>query len=231
MRWMVISCLLMLVAACDAPTTGGGATARPGFNPDAAARNFVQVIQRVEPVAERECRARTRRNCDFKIVVDDRPGQQPNAFQTEDRSGRPVIAFTISLIADARSQDELAFILGHEAAHHIAGHLRSSRQNASIGAQILGSAVQASGGSNAQVEAAARVGAQVGVLRYSQRFELEADSLGAVITRRAGFDPVKGAKFFDRIPDPGNSFLNTHPPTAQRQATVRKVDAQLRGAQ
>ena len=64
-----------------------------------AARNFVDVVARVEPVAEAQCRLRAPgRNCDLNIVVDDRPGQPPNAFQTEDAFGRPVIAFTLSLI-------------------------------------------------------------------------------------------------------------------------------------
>ncbi|MEL6523323.1 MAG: M48 family metallopeptidase, partial [Pseudomonadota bacterium] len=157
------------------------------------------------------------------------PGLPPNAFQTEDRSGRPIIGFTLSLIADARNPDELAFILGHEAAHHIEGHLRTSRRSASIGASILGRAVEASGGSQEQIDAASQIGATVGVLRYSQKFELEADSLGTVIARRAGYDPVLGAQFFSRIPDPGNSFLNTHPPNAARQATVKRVDDQLTG--
>ena len=48
------------------------------------ARSFVTVVDAIEPVAERECRARSsQRNCDFRIVVDDRPGIPANAFQTE----------------------------------------------------------------------------------------------------------------------------------------------------
>ena len=36
--------------------------------------------------------ARTRNvNRDFRIVIDDRTGQGPNAFQTLDRGGRPVL--------------------------------------------------------------------------------------------------------------------------------------------
>ncbi len=44
-------------------------------------QQFAQVVRTVEPVAERQCRARTNGlNCDFKIVVDDRPNQPANAF-------------------------------------------------------------------------------------------------------------------------------------------------------
>jgi len=46
-------------------------------------------------------------------------------------------------------------------------------------------------------------------------------------SKRAGYNPVRGAQFFTRIPDPGNRFLGTHPPNAQRIETVRRVNAQL----
>ncbi|MDZ4136092.1 MAG: M48 family metalloprotease, partial [Paracoccaceae bacterium] len=68
----------------------------------------------------------------------------------------------------------------------------------------------------------------VGARRYSKGFELEADALGAEIALRAGLDPVRGAQFFARIPDPGDAFLGTHPPNADRMATVRAAVAHLR---
>ena len=68
------------------------------LDPQAAARNFSAVVGRMEPVAERECRARrVNANCDFRIVVDTTPGAEPNAFQTQDGAGRPIIAFTVRL--------------------------------------------------------------------------------------------------------------------------------------
>ena len=189
---------------------------------------FAQVVRTVEPVAERECRARTSRmNCDFKIVVDDRPDQPPNAFQTVDQTGRPIIAFTLQLIADARNQDELAFVLGHEASHHIAGHIDRQQQNAVAGAVIAGSLAVLLGGNSEAVQEAQQRGAQVGARTYSKEFELEADALGTIITARAGYDPVRGAQFFTRIADPGNKFLGTHPPNGQRIAIVRRVAAGL----
>jgi predicted Zn-dependent protease len=48
-----------------------------------------------------------------------------------------------------------------------------------------------------------------------------------VIAANAGYDPLVGAEFFFRIPDPGNRFLGTHPPTAERVAVVRRVAAGL----
>ena len=227
-----LACLVAAaLAACDvAPVAQAPAAAPPGpvLSSTEAARSFVRVVNTVEPVAERECRARTQGvNCDFNIVVDDRPGQPPNAFQTLDRNGRPIVAFTLALIADARNEDELAFVLGHEAAHHIAGHIPRQQQNAVAGAVIFAGLATLSGGGSDAVRNAQRLGAQVGARTYSKEFELEADALGTIITSRAGYDPLRGAEFFTRIPDPGDKFLGTHPPNAERIATVRRTAAGL----
>ncbi len=200
----------------------------PALAPDAAARAFVAVVDRVEPVAEAECRARAPQlNCDFQIVVDTRPGLPPNAFQTRDPTGRPVIGFTVALIMDARNEDELAFVLGHEAAHHIAGHLDRVQQSAWAGAVAAGVLASLGGARPEAIERAQAIGAGVGARTFSRDFELEADRLGTVIALRAGYDPVLGAGFFDRLPDPGNAFLATHPPNAERRRVVARTVAQV----
>ena len=221
-KWVVAGCTAIALAGCDTgpvyapiPDQNRPGQVGPRQSSQAIARSFVEVVRTVEPVAERECRARTRGvNCDFRIVVDDRPDQPPNAFQTLDKSGRPIIAFTLALIADARNRDELAFVLGHEAAHHVRGHIERQQQNAVAGAVIAGSLAVLLGGGADAVEAAQRNGAMVGARSYSKDFELEADALGTIITVRAGYDPVRGAEFFTRIPDPGNRLQ--HPRTTRR---------------
>jgi predicted Zn-dependent protease len=95
------------------------------------------------------------------------------------------------------------------------------------GAQILGGLASLQGGTERQVRKAQEIGALLGARRYSKDFELEADALGAVITLKAGFDAVRGAEFFNRLPDPGDQFLGTHPPNAERLATVRRTAAAL----
>lgn len=195
-----------------------------------AAENFVAVVSLVEPLAERSCRQMRRvANCDFQIVIDDRPGLPPNAYQTLDTAGRPILAFTVPLILDARNRDELAFILGHEAAHHIAGHLPRQQNTAMAGAVLAGILAQASGAGEQAITAAQEIGATMGARRFSKEFELEADSLGAEITFMAGFDPRLGAAFFDRLPDPGDQFLGTHPANAERKRVVAATVARLGG--
>lgn len=239
MRWYAILGVLALTACTAIPTSQTGAPMpAPGSSPAAAPQpaqpgrsdlqSFAQVVRTVEPVAERECRARTTGlNCDFKIVLDDTPNQQPNAFQTLDKNGRPILAFNLALIASVRNADELAFVMGHEASHHIAGHLARQQQNATAGAVLLGGLAVLTGASSSAIETASDLGAAVGARTYSKDFELEADALGTVITHQAGYNPLIGAQFFTQIADPGDQFLGTHPPNAQRMETVRQVYAGL----
>jgi predicted Zn-dependent protease len=236
MRPALIAALVFALGGCVAPYSSPPAAtpavAIAPVQPDrAAAESFVNVVARVEPIAERYCRSRgTARNCDFRIVVDDRPGQPPNAFQTVDKFNRPVIGFTLALIADARNADELAFVLGHEASHHIRGHIPKRQDQALSGGLLAGVLAQASGLSPEEVRAAQNLGAEVAARSYSKEFELEADALGAEIALEAGFDPILGAGFFDRLPDPGDRFLGSHPPNAQRKALVVATVRRLRGA-
>ena len=234
-RYLSIPLLAVSLSACvstpspePAAPSQSSVSAPTSANAEQAARQFVKVVQTVEPVAEAECRARTTDlNCDFNIVVDDRPGQAPNAFQTLDKNGRPVLAFNIPLIATVRNADELAFVMGHEAAHHIQEHLARQQVNATAGALIFGGLAAITGGGEQIVQTAQQVGATVGARGYSKDFELEADRLGTVISHKAGYDPVRGAAFFTRIPDPGNTFLGTHPPNASRIDTIREAAAKL----
>ncbi|SFI91106.1 M48 family metallopeptidase [Jannaschia pohangensis] len=208
-----------------APTSSGGPARVSGAT---ASANFQTAVRRVEPVAEAICRQQAPNlNCDFLIRVDPNRNAPPNAFQSLDRSGRPILTFTQSLIAEARNQDEIAFVIGHESAHHIEQHIARQRQSAATGALVGGLIASVAGANSATVNEVSRISAGVGARRFSKDHELEADALGTVITARAGFNPVRGAAFFTRIPDPGDRFLGTHPPNAARIDIVRRTAAGL----
>lgn len=234
----VFSALAMTVlVACDQPVAVETAPqvaplqevpAGPRLSSRQAVNNFNAVVTRLEPVAEQYCRRQAPSlNCDFQIVVDERPASGPNAFQTLDRNGRPIIGFNLPLIAEARNQDEIAFVFAHEAAHHIAGHIPRQQSNATLGGLLGGIAAAAIGVDVQSADTLQRVGATVAARSYSKEFELEADALGTRIAAAGGYDPLRGAQFFFRIPDPGDRFLGTHPPNAERLRTVQRVAAGL----
>ncbi len=230
MRWFALT-IAMVLAGCVSPIDMPAAPAPAAMAPSpqqAPIRSFAAVVARVQPVAEDECRRRRPGvDCNFLIVVDDRPGQPANAFQTLDRSGRPVIGFTVALLEDMRNADELAFVMAHEAAHHIEGHIPRQQQNAAAGAVIFAGLASLTGADIGAIRSAQELGASVGARSYSKDFELEADALGTLLTARSGFDPLRGVEFFARVPDPGDRFLGTHPPNADRIAIVRRMAAGL----
>lgn len=201
----------------------------PDFPRDArgTARAFVTVLRDMEPQVERECMARRSGpiNCDFQFVVVDDP--EINAFQELDNRGRPVIGFTLALIANARNADELAFVIGHEASHHILQHISQKSASAQQGAILFGVLASASGADQAAIVEAQRLGQDFGARYYSKEWELQADYLGAIITASAGFDPMHGAQFFMRLPDPGDRILGSHPARGARLAAVSRAMADL----
>ncbi|MEM6387163.1 MAG: M48 family metalloprotease [Pseudomonadota bacterium] len=221
--------LVPLLAACevpgptiDAPEAPLPKVTRTG-SPQTIG-DYRAVAARVEPVAERACRARTNgANCDFKLIIDNNKKLGANAYQTYDKSGRPILAITPALIRDLRNRDEIAFVIGHEAAHHIEGHIAQTQSSAQAGA-ILGAVLGSVAGLDTSgVETVTNIGGTVGARRFSKGFELEADSLGARIAEQAGYDAVRGVLYFQDANDPGNQFLGTHPPNADRIRIVRQT--------
>lgn len=235
--------------AMFAEEAGKGVSDGYAVNPRVAAQRYNRVISRVEPVAEKFCRtqmAETRPdyNCDVTIVVDtDMP--ERNAYQTTAPDGTPIIAFTVPMLMDARNDDEIAFVMGHEYGHHIATHIEKAEQQAVAGAIIMGSLMavgQAYASSNnpyrytgndaQDLENAMAAGYMMGDRAFSQTYELESDVIATHLARAAGYDPVKGARFFAR-PEAARtetgklSFWGTHPPDEKRLALVVQTNSEI----
>lgn len=228
--------------AMFAQESAKGASTGANVSPQNAAARFERVIARIEPVAENFCRSqmaatRPDYNCDVKIVVDT---QMPvrNAYQTKAPDGTPIIAFTVPMLMEARNDDEIAFVLGHEYGHHIATHIEKSEKQAMAGALVLGALMAASQGyassadpyrntanDSRDIENAMGLGTAIGHSAYSQTYELESDVIATHIARTAGYDPVNGARYFARPEKPQGqngrlSFWGTHPANDKRLALV-----------
>ena len=214
-----------------------------------ATKRYNRVITRVEPVAEAFCRRhmeerRPDYNCDVEILVDTEMKVR-NAYQTRTRDGTPIIACSVPMLIDARNDDEIAFILGHEYGHHIATHLEKAEQQAVAGALIMGTLMAAAqvyassydpyrytGNDSQDLQNMMGLGYAVGDKAFSQTYELESDVVATHIARAAGYDPVKGARFFARPEDVKTetgklSFWGTHPPDEKRLALVIQTNAEI----
>lgn len=238
--------LLLLLAGCaaapQAPVGGLPPAAGTPPGPARTVADFAMVADRVEPAAEQVCHEQhpgaVGPGCDFVILLDTDPRMPPNAFQTVGRDGRPEIIFGAALLGQLTNDDEIAFVLSHEASHQIAGHIAKERAQSILGALVFGRIAagmqgpEGQGPSEADIRQAMDIGAYVGSRAYSKTYELEADRLGAYVAARAGFDPQAGAQVFTSPAlSGGGALLSTHPGSAERIAAITAIAAEIRRQQ
>ena len=147
--------------------------------------------------------------CDFVIAIDPNPKSPPNAFQTMNEEGQPILSFTMTLLTDMYNDDEIAFVIGYHAAHHILSHLDWQKGWSIDAASNLSAAV--GGRSSGEGE---------------RNYELEADRLSAHMALRSGLGPVLGVAYLMRIPDRRNKFPGSHLRNADQIAGVRAAVSQ-----
>ncbi len=232
-------CLLVLLAGCEVvPVTSTGPAPAPTAaevtrSSKAATNSFRRSVRRIEPIAERRCRAKNpdfrARSCDFRFAISNDPKLGRNAFQSIGRDGRPQVTFTLALLRVMRNDDEVAFVLAHEAGHQISRHLQKASAQQQLGAALLGGLLAASGNASEQsVRQAAGLGAFLGRRAYSKKFEFEADRQAVFISMEAGYDPLKGAQPFTRVETGTRQFLGTHPPSSDRLRRIQRAIAEAR---
>lgn len=142
--------------------------------------------------------------------------------------GGKIVVFT-GLLDVAKTDDELAAVVGHEAAHAIAEHgaERIYRE------QLTSRAVTAAAGAFAddpirfqQVAGLLGAGAQLGLnLPWGRAQESESDRIGLIYMARAGYDPEASITFWQRMEKASGArqpeYLSTHPSGQTRVKQLR----------
>lgn len=161
-------------------------------------------------------------NAQWEFVVFD-GDEQINAFAMP---GGKVGVYT-GIFKVAKTDEDLAVVIGHEVAHVAAGHgnERVSQQMLATGGAIalqLGARASDMDSSERQLLMAAYgAGATLGViLPYSRYHESEADEIGLIYAAKAGYDPRAAIGFWERMEAQKSGsppeFLSTHPSGSTR---------------
>jgi predicted Zn-dependent protease len=176
------------------------------------------------------------RSSDVKIpvsiqVVD---GEEINAYTLP--GGYLFVNTGLILAADSEAQ--LAGALAHEVAHVACRHATRQATNGDltrIGATLASIAI--GGWPGYAIGQGASVAIPVQYLKFSQRYESDADFYGLQYLYKAGYDPTELVSFFERIESmeknkPGTlaKFFSTHPMTDDRiKKSQKEIDKDLAG--
>ncbi len=137
--------------------------------------------------------------------------------------GGPIF-INVGTINAADNEAQLAGVMSHEMSHVYMQHSAKQAPKREL-AEILG----ALGGilGNSTIGTLARTGIQVGagtvLLKYSRSDEAQADSVGAIIMYKAGYNPIELAHFFEKLAKEGSGgpqFLSDHPNPGNRSEAI-----------
>jgi predicted Zn-dependent protease len=246
---------LVLLAACEAPTTQ-----RPGYSDSelkaeqqaqSAAvkaaqagdfndqKDYTQdelkgltarldpIAGKVEAASQSLCHDMGGKQCSFEVVLDtSEKGLNAHA------DGQRVVVYP-AMVDFATNDNQLAFVIAHEFAHSIMGHVAAQQKNVALGGILgtLGDALAGSQGYSTQ-GALGKIGAQQALLRYSPEFENEADYVGLYILARAGYDITQAPEFWRlmSIKTPNAIYrTTTHPTNPARTLSMQKTIAEIQG--
>jgi beta-barrel assembly-enhancing protease len=152
------------------------------------------------------------------------PAADINAFALP---GGPIFV-NLGTIQAASNEAELAGVLAHEMSHVYMQHSAKQAPKATVATIIAGlaGAVLPQSGLGSLGRMGIQIGAGTMLMKYSRADEAQADSTGAIIMYRAGYNPKAMADFFQKLEQKygagGPTMLSDHPNPGNRQASIQQ---------
>ena len=152
------------------------------------------------------------------------PAADINAFALP---GGPIFV-NLGTITAADNEAELAGVLAHEMSHVYMQHSAKQAPKATVAQIIAGlaGAVLPQSGLGSLGRMGIQIGAGTMLMKYSRADEAQADSTGAIIMYRAGYNPKAMADFFQKLEQKygkgGPQLLSDHPNPGNRQAAIQQ---------
>jgi predicted Zn-dependent protease len=140
------------------------------------------------------------------------------------------VCFYTGILPITLDENGLAVVMGHEIAHAVARH-GNERMSRGMAVSLGGAALDVALAQKPDVTRnlflqAYGIGTEVGVnLPFSRKNELEADKMGLIFMKIAGYDPTKAPDFWKRMAQNGSNvpeFLSTHPSDEKRIDEITK---------
>lgn len=139
------------------------------------------------------------------------------------------------ILKAAKNDDQLATVIAHEIAHAIARHgaeRASINQVAGIGGQVLSVIINSKAPQyNSAFAMAYGYGATYGLmLPYSRKHELEADRIGLILMKEAGYDTKEALNFWSNMSKlsgrnkNASDYLSTHPNHHTRMEQIKEFN-------
>ena len=136
------------------------------------------------------------------------------------------IAFYTGIFPEAKDENGLAAIMGHEVVHALARHGAeriSQHTAANLGMRIAGAALNMKPLTQTLAMQALGIGV---LLPFSRGHESEADYIGLLLAADAGYDPREAVLVWKRMAESSKSsppeFLSTHPAHETRIENLQK---------
>ena len=245
MRLLLILPVLLVFSSCAAvPLSGrkqlvfvsGGEEQKMG------ADEYKKVLDKTPPLPQTDPRSkRVFGICERMAAKADRPDFQWefNTIENDEvinafcLPGGKVVVYT-GILNVAKTDAELATVMGHEIGHAIARHGAERVSQGMLmqtGGAILAIATgRKDAASQKAVQQAYGTGAAMGILLpFSRKHEEEADYIGLILMVKAGYDPAAAVTFWQGMDrsspgknDPLSKFLSTHPSHGKRIENIQK---------
>lgn len=207
---------------------GNQAYAQTLNDPDVVISNNPEEVEPVQRVAERIIAAAKQSKYaeraksfqwEVTVIKDDKT---KNAWALP--GGK--IGFYTGIFPEAKNENGLAAIMGHEVVHALARHGAeriSQHSAANLGMQIAAIALDMKPVTQALAMQALGVGV---LLPFGRSHESEADYIGLLLAAEAGYDPREAVLLWERMAESSKSsppeFLSTHPAHETRIQNLEK---------
>lgn len=151
-------------------------------------------------------------NWEFHVIKDD---NVVNAFCA---AGGKIVVYTGIVKQLELNDDEIAMILGHEAAHALLGH-SAQKMVAGKTQEILLKQYSKNSGNLSKAQQLEKLSDLLITLPYSRKNEREADRIGAQLAFHAGYDLFTGSTLWEKMAKLNksiNPITSTHPMSTER---------------